>query len=226
MGDRFSTSQLHGKLANIVTETAVGEKIDDAKLKSLVSGELQTAERKGKDHFEFRPYTTIWLATNHMPHTRDYSQAFFRRVEILTFPNTFEEDSKDIRLVEKLAEELPGILNLSLNAIAAVMVRGDFTQCISSQKARQAWKIKCDQVAAFVQECCKEDKDAKIPITDLYRYYREWSNEQGINRMLNKNCFSKRVTNLGFPSTRSNKTRYIVGLKMVKELQYYQGLDK
>ena len=122
----FQRAYLSGKLVNAVSELAVGEEIKDDKMKAISSGELVTCEHKFKDPFDLKPFCTIWLATNHLPHTRDFSPALFRRALIITFNWVFQEHEQDKTLKEKLTAELPGILNLALTAIGGVFRRGIF----------------------------------------------------------------------------------------------------
>jgi phage/plasmid-associated DNA primase len=107
--NRFQRAHLHGKLANIVTEIAEGAELADAALKAIVSGELTTAEHKHKPPFDFQPFATCWFGTNHMPHSRDFSDALFRRAIVLTFNRKFYGTDRDEGLKEKLFAELPGI---------------------------------------------------------------------------------------------------------------------
>ena len=104
----FQRAHLHGKLANIVTEVKQGEVVDDASLKGIVSGEPTTVEHKFKDPFVMRPYATCWFGTNHMPHTRDFSDALFRRALIVQFNRVFkpEHGNCDPHLKDKLLEDL------------------------------------------------------------------------------------------------------------------------
>jgi putative DNA primase/helicase len=81
----------------------------DAEIKAITSGELITAEHKNKPPFDFSPFATCWFGTNHMPHTRDFSDALFRRALILTFNRVFAEHERDPKLKEKLIAELEGI---------------------------------------------------------------------------------------------------------------------
>jgi hypothetical protein len=99
---RFQRAHFHGKLANVITEIKEGGEIADAQLKSLVSGEMTTAEHKFKEPFEFIPFATHWFGTNHMPHTRDFSDALFRRAIILTFNNKFEGKNCDVHFKQNL----------------------------------------------------------------------------------------------------------------------------
>src|SRR5690606_24879426 len=119
-GNRFQRGYLRDKLANIVTEIKQGEVIDDAALKGIVSGEPATVEAKFKDPFTIRPFATCWFGTNHMPHTRDFSDALFRRALVVQFSEAFKPElgNCDPNLKNKLLDELPGILNMALDAYA------------------------------------------------------------------------------------------------------------
>jgi len=114
---KFQRAHLDGKLLNCITEIAQGAEIADAQLKSLTSGEMTTAEIKFKDPFDFRPIATHWFGTNHLPHTRDFSDALFRRAILVEFPRTFSESERDVNLTKHLMNELSGILNFALDGL-------------------------------------------------------------------------------------------------------------
>ncbi|MEW8348766.1 MAG: phage/plasmid primase, P4 family [Candidatus Thiodiazotropha taylori] len=211
--NRFQRAHLQNKLANIVTEIAEGAEIADAQLKAIVSGELTTAEHKHKPPFDFHPYATCWFGTNHMPHTRDFSDALFRRAIVLEFPNKFEDDRCDPHLKDKLVMELPGILNLSLDAIARVLETGQFTTCAGNEQAKRNWRLEADQVQQYVEECCSTGPGLKTPTGELYSSYKTWADSAGIKRTLNKNNFVNRLKRLGFESKRgTGGTRMVAGI--------------
>ena len=200
--NKFQRAHLHGKLANIITEIAEGAKLSDAELKAIVSGELTTAEHKNKPPFDFRPMATCWFGTNHIPHTRDVSDAIFRRAVILEFNNRFVGDRCDPNLIDKLTLELPGILNMALSAISSVLERGSISTCHSSEEAKRKWRQEADQVAQFVDERCVDGFGYKVDTSVLYRAYEIWASSSGIKRMLNKNNFGKRIERLGYSSAK------------------------
>jgi putative DNA primase/helicase len=39
-----------------------------------------TVEHKMQAPFDFKPFCTLWIGTNHIPTTRDFSDAIFRRL--------------------------------------------------------------------------------------------------------------------------------------------------
>lgn len=212
--NRFQRAHLHGRLVNLVTEIAEGHEIADAQLKAIVSGELTTAEHKHKPPFDFRPFCTCIFGTNHLPHTRDFSDALFRRAILIGFNRVFAEAEQDKHLKDELRKELPGILNFALKAIAGVVARGHFTVPASTQELKSSWRITCDQVAQFIDDKCRTGSDLKEISAQLYRAYRGWAEEAGIRRTLNHRNFTERLVRLGCESGRTGQTRFIHGVEL------------
>ena len=211
----FQRAHLHMKLANIVTELKQGEVIADAELKAITSGEPSTVEHKNQNPFLMRPFSTCWFGTNHMPHTRDFSDALFRRAVIITFNRVFSDSEKDPMLKETLFQELPGILNMALDAYAEALVHG-FTESPSAVRSKQEWKLEADQVAQFVDDACHVDANAEINVTKLYGRYKMWTDSQGINKTLGIKNFRDRLAKLGYGHKRRNDGKYVTGLSVTE----------
>lgn len=210
----FQRAHLHGRLANIVTEIKQGEMIDDASLKGIVSGEPTTVEHKFKAPFTMRPFATCWFGTNHMPHTRDFSDALFRRALVVEFNNTFKPElgNCDPKLKDALMNELAGILRLALEAYAKALQDG-FTMPESCAKAREQWRLEADQVAQFIESECEYQEGCKMEPQEVFNLYREWANGNGIHKQLTQRSFIDRLVRLGFERAKSNGRRYITGIK-------------
>jgi putative DNA primase/helicase len=209
----FQRAHLHQKLANIVTELKQGEVIADAELKAITSGEPSTVEHKFKNPFVMRPFATCWFGTNHMPHTRDFSEALFRRAIILQFNRTFEKHEQDPQLKGKLLSELPGILNMAFDAYALALTDG-FTAPASSEAAKQEWRLEADQVAQFVDDVCLREAGAKATAAEVFDAYRDWAMSNGIKKTMSQKGLRERLTRLGFGEGRDMKARYYVGLRV------------
>lgn len=209
----FQRAHLHMKLANIVTELKQGEVIADAELKAITSGEPGTVEHKFKNPFVMRPFSTCWFGTNHMPHTRDFSDALFRRAVIITFNRVFPKDEQNPRLKDDLVEELPGILNMAITAYSNALISG-FTTPASSEKAKREWQLEADQVAQFVEDQCLRHRGSEITAQRLFEDYKVWAELQGVNRPVAQKTFRDRLTRLGFGSRRTSQSRFVTGLKL------------
>jgi P4 family phage/plasmid primase-like protien len=213
-GNKFQRAHLLGKLANIVTEIKQGAVIDDAALKAIVSGELATAEQKFRDPFDFRPHATCLFGTNHMPATRDFSDAVFRRAVILKFNRKFTGSQKDTKLKDKLTTELPGILNLALQGIAEAISDGDFTEPPSSETAKAEWRKENDQVQIFVEDLCTERSGAWIGSTALYERYLKWADSVGVERKLSQKGLTQRLCYRGIEAKHESRGNILYGIEI------------
>ena len=63
--------------------------------------QLVRIERKYKDAYGASLYAKLFFNTNKMIQTSDQTNAFYRRLIIISFPNTFEEDKQDPDLSQK-----------------------------------------------------------------------------------------------------------------------------
>ncbi len=211
----FQRAHLHMKLANLVTEIAEGAVIADAELKSITSGELTTAEHKNKDPFDFCPFATCWFGTNHMPHTRDFSEALFRRAMVIPFNRTFKEGKDaDPNLKNKLTDELSGILNLALGAVGNVIKTNKFTEPQSCLDAKNEWRLEADQVAQFIDDICTMSVSSQIESGVLYEAYKLWADVNGIRFKLSHKSLIQRLQKRGCKTIKTtNGKRMIQGIR-------------
>lgn len=218
MGDRFQRGHLRGKLVNIVPELPVGSMLADAAVKSFVSGDPVNGEFKGGQPFDYTPYATIWLGTNHMPHTRDLSDGMFRRALILKFNRKFSETDRELGLADKLQKELPGIFVAALEALGNAFERGHITVPPSSNDALKEWRKDSDQVAIFLEECCTLDAGVgPTPVGELFEAYKDWAQSENHRHTVTGKAFGQRLIDLGLQGCKS----YVGG----RQVRCYFGID-
>lgn len=154
-----------------------------------------------------------------MPHTRDFSDGLFRRALILKFNNVFKSElgNCDASLRDTLTRELPGILNMALNAYAKTIGKG-FTMPKSSIEARDEWHTEADQVSQFIDDDCVRDNKKEVQAQLLYGSYREWARASGTQQILTMKSFRNRLTLLGFGARRTSEARYVTGLSCVRAM--------
>jgi putative DNA primase/helicase len=210
--NRFQRAHLHMKLANIVTELKQGAVIADAELKAITSGEVTTVEHKHGAPFEMRAFSTCWFGTNHMPHTRDFSDALFRRATIFQFNRTFAPHEQDPYIKTRLLSELPAILTRALIAYQHAVTHG-FTVAPSSEAAKLQWRREADQVMQFVEERCAIDPAGRVAVSELYRVFRQWAGDSGVRQIVGKQGLGDRLERLGFGRVRSGGS-WITGLRL------------
>lgn len=213
-GNKFQRAHLDRKLVNLVTEVAEGGQIADAELKAIVSGEVTTAEHKSKDPFEFSPYVTCWFGANHLPHTKDYSDAVFRRAIIMPFNMKFVQGKNaDPNLKRDLLQELPGIMVKALDAYAKVLMTGKITESKGCLEVKEKWRTEVDQVSQFFKEYLVLEPGAELNSSEVYKKYRQWADDMGIHKKVTQITLSKRLVSMGCELVRTNKERRLRGIR-------------
>lgn len=116
------------------------------RIRRILNGRTQA-----QSALELTPYATCWFGTNHMPHTRDFSNALFRRALILSFNNVFEGAACDPHLQDNWRSCRASF------AWALQPLRESFSGEVSpappsSVAGAQEWRKEADHVAQFVDE--------------------------------------------------------------------------
>ena len=175
MFDRFKIGHLENKLANICTDDDSTAVIKSS-FKKIVAGEHAVAEKKFADPREIEPFARLIFSVNQMVRTRDHSEGFYRRFDILEFKKTFQKDKKDLFLDKKLAKELPGIFNWALAGLFRLIKQGwQLTPSQSMEHAGRRFRLESDPIRRFLNECCVMGHDFQVPTVELVTKYRSWS---------------------------------------------------
>ena len=83
------------------------------------------------------------------------------------------------QLEKQFLPELPGILNLVLQAGPGLIERGHFDVPERCQLAKEKYKLELDTSRSFCRECLVFDKRAFIISDKIYSYYRVWCHAHG-----------------------------------------------
>ena len=148
--------------------------------------------RKFLPGIQARLTARLVLATNNLPCFADRSGGMWRRVIVVPFNVTIPPNRQDPHLAEKLKEELPGILNWSLEGLRRLRKQGCFTTPTVSKKALNEYRIECNPAKAFLAEFCIKDSGGEIEGATLYSRYRFWCGKNGHNS-LDSGGFGKEV---------------------------------
>lgn len=177
--NRFSLSSLFGKLANMVGDLSATALKDTSFFKMLTGEDSITTEKKFQDEFSFTNYAKLISCCNQLPMTPDDSDAFFRRLIIVDFPNQFT-DNADKKLIQKLTtpDELSGLLNFALEGLKRLLDRYDFTNTKSIDELREEYTRKSDSVGAYIMDCILEAPEDHVEKSVLYTNYADYCRER------------------------------------------------
>lgn len=210
LGDRFSTSMMFGKLANI------GDDIGDdflqgsqvATFKKVVTGNRIKAERKGQDPFEFNPYVKLLFSANDIPRMKDKTGAVLRRLVIIPFNARFSKYLSDgvtpdpeynpyikYELIEQSSIEY--LIRVGVEGLKRIIDNQGFTKSEKVQQQVDEYENENNPIKAFIDDC-GVDLIENEPTADVYKRYQVFCAENSMQPMSNI-VFSKQINKrLGF----------------------------
>lgn len=210
LGDRFNTSMMFGKMANI------GDDIGDDFLqgsqvsifKKIVTGNRIKAERKGQDPFEFNPFIKLLFSANDIPRMKDKTGAVLRRLVIIPFNARFSKYLPDgvtidpdfdpfikYKLIQK--ESIEYLIKLGVEGLKRVITNNEFTKSEKVQGQLDEYEEENNPIIAFIADC-GVDMIENEPTADVYKRYQVFCAENSMQPMSNI-VFSKQINKrLGF----------------------------
>jgi len=208
LGRRFKTAELFLKLVNF-GEDISNRNIDENSIyKKLVTGETINVEKKGKDPFEFEPYSKLIFSANELPKINDTSFGFMRRLIIIPFNAQFKETDIDYNpyIIDNLTsqEALKYLLKLSVDGIRRVLRNKKFTEVESVKNEIKEFEIINNPLLAFLDE--NKDNFINNTVEDGYLQYSTWCISNGYQQ-LTKNKFSRELKryNISTSTTKIDK---------------------
>ncbi len=182
LSDRFALSDLEHKDLNIDNELA-GQTIKEAAvLKRLTGGSRQRIriQRKREKAYDATLYSKLFFNANRMPESQDTSDAYNRRVTIISFPNRFEGKTEDKQLISKLTTdiEISGIFNVLMTALRKILKSKElYVNEKTIEERRAKYERAAYPIKSFIDEAIAEDSrvDDFIAKEDLYEAYVTYS---------------------------------------------------
>jgi len=214
--EKFAKSELIGKLANIYNDLPYNYLEKSDVFKQLVSGDPVQVEKKYKQPFLARLHVKLIFSANQLPRTVDFTDAFFRRWIIVTFPSKIE--NPDPALKRKLREDQEvrkAVLKWMVEGLKRLLENG-FSYKLTADEIAEYYVSASDSVATFVSEHIEEDAGSRVWHSDLYEKYVEFCKKRHYPPVSTQQ-FSIRLKQLtrAVPKTKSGR-RYWVGIKYVE----------
>lgn len=210
LGDRFNTSMMFGKMANI------GDDIGDDFLqgsqvsifKKIVTGNRIKAERKGQDPFEFNPFIKLLFSANDIPRMKDKTGAVLRRLVIIPFNARFSKYLPDgvtidpdfdpfikYKLIQK--ESIEYLIKLGVEGLKRIIINDGFTKSDKVQNQLTEYEEENNPILAFINDT-GVDMIENEPTADVYKRYQVFCAENSMQPM-SSIVFSKQINKrLGF----------------------------
>jgi putative DNA primase/helicase len=179
-------------------EVEHGRRLAESKVKQLTGRDTVTARYLFGEPFNFRPEFKLWLSTNNKPVIQGTDDAIWDRIRLIPFMQRFDGPKADMKLPDKLRDELAGVF--------AWMVEG----CLEWQEhgleepktvidATKQYREEMDTLAAFIEDRCVVREGIVAPATPLYKQYQMWCDDAGEKPETQK-MFGMRLRERGFTS--------------------------
>jgi len=186
MEDRFGPVELANKLLNASGETAT-RALDPTRFKEIAVGEEIQAEVKfGKD-VTYTPIAKHLISMNEFPGIKDKTDAFYRRVIVLEYNQSFEGENDVKGIAETvIREELDGVFLWAVEGLKMVLENEQILVPESVQQAKRRFRASSNPVLTFVEETCllgeltEKGSVIKVLPPNLFKTYKAWCDDGGI----------------------------------------------
>ena len=189
LSERFSTTTMFGKLANI------GDDISDdflqgkaiANFKKVVSGNDIKAENKGQDAYFFKPTVKLLFSANEIPRMRNKGfQAVLRRMVIIPFNAVFtiNDPDFDARITWKLKkpEVAEYLIQIGITGLKRVLATQEFTHSTLVENQLDEFERDNNPILLFLDEI--DDADIINQETkSVYTRYDTFCYENGFTKV-------------------------------------------
>lgn len=175
-------------------------------LKQFISGEPLPARHPYGMPMTLHQYAKAIVNTNELPKSNETTHAYFRRLLLIGFEVTIEEDKQDKDLHTKIIQsELAGILNWALEGLGRIIKsRGKFTESIKMKADLHEYANSLNPVQEYIEASRYAPKPSqageepmRMGIKEVFENFREFEFAAG-RQPLGRNEMVSRFMALGF----------------------------
>jgi putative DNA primase/helicase len=196
---KFSSAKLYDKLLNVCPDIPNTRIYDNSVFKQATGNDRNIrGENKNKPIFYFENTAHLVFSANDLPEVPNANEAYFRRWNIIDFPNQFKGKNADRNLIDKLTttEELSGLLNSSLKVLKDLLDRGEFSHSKTAEETERYYLIRSNNVAVFAKDCISPSmENTEKPL--MYKAYVEWCSQNNVKPLITSK-FNKQLKKLGY----------------------------
>ena len=210
-------ARLKGVRFVTASEAEAYQRLAENLIKQMTGSDTISARFLHQEWFDFEPNYKIFLATNHRPVIEGTDSAIWRRIKLIPFDVTIPEPERDRHLLEKLKEELPGIMAWAVRGCLE-WIKNGIGEPEEVKAATQDYRNEMDVLSQFISDCCVEKDSVKALFKDLYQTYGRWCDLNG-EQALTKRIFGSKLKENGYKPVRMGQggSRGWVGIGLLHQ---------
>jgi putative DNA primase/helicase len=216
-----------------VSETDEGRKLNESLVKGMTGGDKQKVRFLRNEFFTMVPKFTAMLFTNHKPVITGTDEGIWRRVKLVPWLHSFEQDPEredKATVYAKMRAELPGILNWLYEGYRDRQLSGHLYIPNLVQCNTQDYRRESDTLGEFLEDYCVTDEEhATVPVGDLYMKFREFYEADGFRFAITKKGFAARLKERSdipyLGQKRTASVRYWTGIRLLENGETKKGPD-
>jgi len=194
--NQFETAILYAKLLCVLGEISYGDLRNTNQLKKIAGEDDIRFCFKGKTPFSDLNTALCVCLTNSLPVTPDKTIGFYRKWNIIDFPNQFKQIKEN--LISQIPEEEFNNLALRcLNILKGLYKNPIFNNEGNFEERMKKYEERSNPVLRFVEEFCEEIPEEKIILRDFSNECNNYLKEKHL-RVLSANQISKILREEGF----------------------------
>ena len=218
----FAIANIYQKMVNVDADVSADLVFDNTGIiKKLTGNDLHTGEFKFKAPFKFRNYAKLIFSCNKLPENKDHTDAFFRRIFIISFTQQFFGEKDDPHIIDKICteEEFTDLLHDLLPRLQRILEHG-FRMVTNESLAESYDKYTrgSDPVRYFFEKALEIDPQNNIPKLEMLEYYQNFCREEGLATESDQS-FSRKLSQ--YYNLQQGRTR-IKG----EQFYYWKGIKK
>ncbi|MEV6124308.1 phage/plasmid primase, P4 family [Streptomyces sp. NPDC052077] len=215
LGTNFGLSTLVGKPLAVIADARLSGNDNSQVVERLltISGEdTIDIDRKYRQPWTGKLPTRLMILSNELPHFGDSSGVIARRFVLLNMTVSWL-GKEDPTLTDRLAAEMPGIINWALDGLARLQRTGRITEPASSREAVTTMQDTASPTSAFIRERCATGPACSVPVDALWSVWREWAEDNGV-RPGTKQVFGRNLLSV-IPQLNRTRPRDAYGRQVI-----------
>ena len=206
-GAREDLVRLKGARFVYVNEPDENSELREGAVKAMTGGDVITARGLySKTSVDILPSWVAFMPTNHKPIIKGSDHGIWRRILLLPFTRTFDNDptvKKDPDREIKLLAEMPGILSWIVQGAMAYQKAG-LTPVGTVLKARDEYREDMDLLAEWLNECCEFSPMYSVPTVELWSSWEQFAKNRGLLLYVKNSVQLGRRLETRFPSMKGS----------------------